>query len=120
MHGCPFNPEQGYYQSPVFPYGGTYPVRIQCPYCLNLFDINLNANHNMGYFAANPGYPENIYPDTAQMDYGYDNLYPQTENIHPMYYNKSGYFCPCENIHSPWDNNRMYTSNENPLQGEIQ
>jgi len=118
MNGCFYNPGQWHHYAQEHQYGGAYPVRIQCPYCMNIFDINISPNGSPGYTPVNSGYYENIHPDAYQTEYGYYNIYPQTENIHPAYYNKSGYICPCENIHSPWDNNRMFASNESPLPGE--
>ncbi|HEY8422073.1 MAG TPA: hypothetical protein VIL05_10085 [Thermoclostridium sp.] len=116
MNGYCCNHGQGYHYEPGYPSMGSYQVRVQCPYCLNEFDANVYMDNNMGMgYQQNLGYAENPYANISPMEYGYDNIYPVSNNVFPAHYNNYGYIYPEENIHSPWDNNRMYTPNENPL-----
>ncbi|AGI39404.1 hypothetical protein CSTERTH_06745 [Thermoclostridium stercorarium subsp. thermolacticum DSM 2910] len=115
MNGYYYNPGQGYYHGHNYAYGGSYPVRVQCPYCLNLFDVDVYNIQNTEYYRFTPVYPKIPYANMGHADFGYDNLYPSADNTHSIYYNKSGYICPCDNVNNPWDNNKMYTSNENSL-----
>lgn len=130
MNGYFYNPRPEYSYGPGCPYRGTCPIRNQCPYCPHQGESNgyMNYNMEMGYYQQNNGYGENPYTNISPMEYGNGNLYPTSENTHtnvsPEYYNYNnmsplynnfGYVNPEENIHSPWDNNRMYSPNENPL-----
>ncbi|NLM10536.1 MAG: hypothetical protein GX213_07140 [Clostridiaceae bacterium] len=127
MNGYFCNPGYRHYYQPECPYGETYPISFQCPYCLNRFDGNVYMNNNMGMeYPVNYGYDENPHTNISPMEYGYDNIYPVSDNMYSNvgpgfsdnmspYYNNLGYINPEENVHSPWDNNRMYTPNENSL-----
>lgn len=128
MYGCCSNPGHGYHYGPVYPSGNTYPVMIQCPYCMNQLEINVNLNYNMGmgHYHQSFGYGEEPGSNISPIEYGFDNIYPAADNaysnVEPSYqdnmmphYNNFGYIYPEENTLSPWDNNRMYAPNENPL-----
>lgn len=113
MNGYYYNPGQGYHAH-GYMQGMTYPARIQCPYCMNLFDVNIYmTSHSMEYDPVNTGYAWNSHENVNQPEYGYDNIYPVSDNTSPAYCNKSGYICPNENICSPWDNNKMYAPADN-------
>lgn len=122
-----FNPMHQYSYDQGCPYRDTCPIRTQCPYCPHQTEGNgyINPNYynmQMEYYQQN--YERNEYPyqSIVPEQYGHENLYPissnnsvnvgnyEYDNISPQY-NNYGYINPEENIHSPWDNNRMYNQN---------
>lgn len=117
---------RGYYPRPEYPGSVVYPV-FRCPYCFRQLEPNGYMDYNMGMWQNMPnwGYADNTYANISPVEYGYNNIYPaydntyanvgpeQYDNVSPQY-NNLGYINPEEYIHSPWENNRMYTPNDNP------
>lgn len=120
MNGYFCNPCRMHYYASECPYREAYHISFQCPWCQNMFEGNVYMSGNMGMgHMQYCGYGENPCANISPAGYGYDNLYPESDNTHPNtghmlhdnmspYYNKLGYISPEENIYSPCDNNRMY------------
>lgn len=131
MNGYHHYSQSEYTYWPDCPYRSTCPIRTECPYCpyqmegYDPMNSDYNVNMNMEFYMKDNANPIVVpYQNVAAEEYGYDNLYPVENNTYPNVgmgnyghnqaipqYNELGYINPEENIHSPWDNNRMYGEN---------